>query len=417
MVLVTHDAAGRRVRRPRGHRPRRPVHAPAPIPVRDPARAAPRRSPVAGRSLAALGAHRRCGRDRRGAAAHHPRRAATPSDPERAVRVARDRLLRCSRHAVDGGVDRGPALVVSSGVTPTRERRSAASTSPPPARTSPVPPACPRSPARGSTTPRPRWSICSATTPAAQLADRYPGRARRHHRRRRAARAGHPDRRVGRRSAESRERRRPTVSRSAPRRRADCTGECAPARHRRQRHRPDLHGRRRRAAVPRAHLHRRRHPALRRPTRAALRRHAAGGATPRQVARIVDRRVDRSPPCSASLVGFGLFYRRPARPSPTSRSPARRSSSATSRLVHDRLVAVGLGIPIGAAIAARLALRRVTVSPLGVSRRVTPRPPRPLRILPLAGRPAWMVYLAYGSDITRPAATSRPTPTCWACSP
>lgn len=40
--------------------------------------------------------------------------------------------------------------------------------------------------------------------------------------------------------------------------------------------------------------------------------------------------------------------------------------------------------PVGAAIAARIALRRVQVSPLGVTRRVTPRPPRVYRVNPLA---------------------------------
>jgi len=44
---------------------------------------------------------------------------------------------------------------------------------------------------------------------------------------------------------------------------------------------------------------------------------------------------------------------------------------------------VALGVPLGAAVAARLALRRVTISPLGVTRRVTPTPPSPWRVVPL----------------------------------
>lgn len=44
---------------------------------------------------------------------------------------------------------------------------------------------------------------------------------------------------------------------------------------------------------------------------------------------------------------------------------------------------VAVGVPAGAAIAARLALRRVRISPLGVTRRVTPRPPRTYRVIPL----------------------------------
>lgn len=47
------------------------------------------------------------------------------------------------------------------------------------------------------------------------------------------------------------------------------------------------------------------------------------------------------------------------------------------------VLAVGLGVPAAAAVAARSALRRVHISPLGVTRRVTPRPPRAYRLIPL----------------------------------
>ena len=40
-------------------------------------------------------------------------------------------------------------------------------------------------------------------------------------------------------------------------------------------------------------------------------------------------------------------------------------------------------MPVAAAVAARLALHRVRISPLGVARRATPPPPRAWRILPL----------------------------------
>jgi hypothetical protein len=46
-------------------------------------------------------------------------------------------------------------------------------------------------------------------------------------------------------------------------------------------------------------------------------------------------------------------------------------------------LAVAIGVPVAAAVAARLALRRVHISPLGVARRATPKPPRAWRILPL----------------------------------
>ncbi|MEV4488852.1 FtsX-like permease family protein [Micromonospora coxensis] len=44
---------------------------------------------------------------------------------------------------------------------------------------------------------------------------------------------------------------------------------------------------------------------------------------------------------------------------------------------------VALGVPAGAVLAARVSLRRVRISPLGVTRRVTPRPPRAYRLIPL----------------------------------
>ncbi|GHJ49256.1 hypothetical protein Cs7R123_65980 [Catellatospora sp. TT07R-123] len=53
---------------------------------------------------------------------------------------------------------------------------------------------------------------------------------------------------------------------------------------------------------------------------------------------------------------------------------------------------VGLGVPLAAAIAARVALRRVRISPLGVSRRVTPRPPRAYRLIPLVLGLAELTY-------------------------
>jgi hypothetical protein len=58
------------------------------------------------------------------------------------------------------------------------------------------------------------------------------------------------------------------------------------------------------------------------------------------------------------------------------------------------VLAVAIGIPLAAAVAARLALRRVAVSPLGVSRRVTPPAPRPARLIPLAAGLIWLIILA-----------------------
>jgi len=47
------------------------------------------------------------------------------------------------------------------------------------------------------------------------------------------------------------------------------------------------------------------------------------------------------------------------------------------------ILAVAIGVPVAAAVAARLALHRVHISPLGVTRRATPKPPRAWRVLPL----------------------------------
>ncbi len=53
---------------------------------------------------------------------------------------------------------------------------------------------------------------------------------------------------------------------------------------------------------------------------------------------------------------------------------------------------VAAGVPAGAAVASWISLRRVRISPLGVTRRVTPKPPRAYRVIPLA---AGLGELAY----------------------
>jgi hypothetical protein len=108
------------------------------------------------------------------------------------------------------------------------------------------------------------------------------------------------------------------------------------------------------------------------------------GATPRQVS--VISAVESSVAAVAGVVaGFGLFYLlRPA----LARIPFTGApffvADLSLRLIDVLLVA--MGIPIAATVTARLALRRVTISPLGVTRRVTPRRPRGWRVIPvLAG--------------------------------
>ncbi len=105
------------------------------------------------------------------------------------------------------------------------------------------------------------------------------------------------------------------------------------------------------------------------------------GATPRQVALIAA--VESAVAAAAGVgIGFGLFFvlRVPLAAIPfTGQSffPAELSLSLPD------ILAVAVGVPAAAAVAARLALRRVNISPLGVARRVTPAPPRAWRVLPL----------------------------------
>ena len=58
------------------------------------------------------------------------------------------------------------------------------------------------------------------------------------------------------------------------------------------------------------------------------------------------------------------------------------------------ILAVAIGVPAAAAVAARLALRRVHISPLGVARRATPKPPRAWRALPLLAGLAELGFFA-----------------------
>jgi hypothetical protein len=58
------------------------------------------------------------------------------------------------------------------------------------------------------------------------------------------------------------------------------------------------------------------------------------------------------------------------------------------------ILAVAIGVPVAAVVAARLALRRVHISPLGVARRVTPKPPRAWRTLPLLAGLAELGFFA-----------------------
>jgi hypothetical protein len=125
------------------------------------------------------------------------------------------------------------------------------------------------------------------------------------------------------------------------------------------------------------------------------------GATPRQVS--VLSAVESSVAAAVgTAVGFGLFFA--LRPTiaaiPFTGAPFFTSDLSLS--LAD-VVLVAVGVPVAAAVAARIALRRVQTSPLGVSRRATPPPPRAWRTIPLA---AGIAELGYFAAVGRPDSTS-----------
>jgi FtsX-like permease family len=124
------------------------------------------------------------------------------------------------------------------------------------------------------------------------------------------------------------------------------------------------------------------------------------GATPGQVSKLAV--VESSVAAVAGTVlGFGLFYAlRPA--IATIPFSGERFFTSDLSLSPANVLLVAIGIPAAGALAARIALRRVNISPLGVTRRVTPRPPRAGRLIPLLAGIAWLGYLAYFSDIGEP---------------
>src|SRR6185437_5369789 len=80
--------------------------------------------------------------------------------------------------------------------------------------------------------------------------------------------------------------------------------------------------------------------------------------------------------------GFGIFFllRIPVAGIPFIGEPFFPAELSLSLL---DILLVAIGVPVFAAVAARLALRRVNISPLGVARRVRPKPPGTWRVIPL----------------------------------
>ena len=125
------------------------------------------------------------------------------------------------------------------------------------------------------------------------------------------------------------------------------------------------------------------------------------GATPRQISLIAA--VESTVAAVAGMAaGFGLFFglRIPLASIPFTGTPFFPSDLSLS--LPDVLL-VALGVPLAAAIVARLALRRVRISPLGATRRVTPKAPRAWRVLPLLAGVGVLGFIAvHGRPPTTP---------------
>jgi hypothetical protein len=114
------------------------------------------------------------------------------------------------------------------------------------------------------------------------------------------------------------------------------------------------------------------------------------GATPRQVS--VVSAVEAVVAAVAGVaVGFALFF--VFRPLlyhvPFTGVPLAQSDLSLPGI---DILPVVIGVPVAAVVSARLALRRVQISPLGVTRRASSRPPRMVRVIPLLAGIAVLAY-------------------------
>ena len=105
------------------------------------------------------------------------------------------------------------------------------------------------------------------------------------------------------------------------------------------------------------------------------------GATRRQVS-VIAAMESTTAGIAGVAAGFGVFFllRIPVAAIPFIDQPF---FPAELTLSLFDILAVAVGVPVFAAIAARLALRRVNISPLGVARRARPKPPGAWRVAPL----------------------------------
>jgi len=121
------------------------------------------------------------------------------------------------------------------------------------------------------------------------------------------------------------------------------------------------------------------------------------GATPRQIS--VVSAVEAAVAAVAGVaVGFALFF--VFRPLlyhvPFTGAPL---AEGDLSLHWTDIVLTVIAVPVAAVVSARLALRRVQISPLGVSRRASSRPPRIARVVPLL---AGITVLAYFDAAGKP---------------
>jgi hypothetical protein len=114
------------------------------------------------------------------------------------------------------------------------------------------------------------------------------------------------------------------------------------------------------------------------------------GATPRQVS-VISAIESAVAAVIGVAAGFGLFFLlRPAVAAVPFTGAPFFTSDLSLNLPDILLVAVG--VPVAAAVAALAALRRVQISPLGVSRRVTPPAPHAWRLIPLLAGVAELAF-------------------------
>ena len=114
------------------------------------------------------------------------------------------------------------------------------------------------------------------------------------------------------------------------------------------------------------------------------------GATPKQIS-VVAAVEASAAAVVGTAIGFVLFFALRAQLAGIPFTGMTFFTSDLSLGVLD-VLAVAIGVPAGAALAAWVSLRRVRISPLGVIRRVTPRPPRASRLIPLVLGVAELTY-------------------------